>query len=255
LAVTVAPDPAALVELDYLAEALVPPCQLGPFMLTGRLARSARAVLFTARYDGRDVVLKLTGTAFAPGLARELELLTACADADVPNVVRPVERDLVWLFASGDRPAAALVLPLLSGGDLGTRMGRAARNGQLGPALALEAARPLANALRGLLCDLHQPLLHGDLRVGNVLLPSPTSPLADLALMDLDRTRELEPTAAAAEVRALGAILCLLATGQERPGERPIGGGPFKRLLDRCLRGEYASLADRQFWRDLAACP
>jgi hypothetical protein len=253
--VTVETDPAAHVELDYLAVTLVPQCDLGPFTLTGRLARTASAVLFTARHDSREVVLKLTGTAFAPALARELELLCACADADVPNVIRPIERDLVWAFASGDRPAATLVLPRLSGGDLGTRMGRAARNGQLGPGLALEVARPLANALRGLLCDLEQPLLHGDLRVGNVLLPSPASPLADLALIDLDRARELEPTAAASEVRAFGSILCLLATGHERPGDRPVGGGPFKRLLDRCLRGEYASLAERQFWRDLAACP
>jgi hypothetical protein len=253
--VTVEIDPAAHVELDYLAAALAPPCELGPFTLTGRLARSASALLFTARDDAHEVVLKLTGTGFARSLARELELLCACADADVPNVVRPIERDLVWLFASGDRPAAALVLPLLSGGDLGTRMGRAARNGQLGPSLALEAARPLANALRGLLCDLEQPLLHGDLRVGNVLLPSPASPLADLALIDLDRARELEPIAAATEVRAFGSILCLLATGHERPGDRPLAGGPFKRLLERCLKGEYASLAERQFWRDLAACP
>jgi hypothetical protein len=252
--VTVSADRAARVELEYLSAALAPPCTLGPFTLTGRLAASETALVFTARQDAREVVLKLTGTGFAPMLARELSLLCACADADVPNLVRPMERDLVWLFASSDRPAAALVLPLLTGGDLATLQGRAARNGQLGPALALAVARPLANALRGLLCDLPQPLLHGDLRPGSVLLPSPSSAPDDLVLIDLDRACDPESSAAATEVRAFGSLLNMLATGRASAGERPTRDAAFNRLLERSSRAEYESLADRRFWRDLAAC-
>jgi hypothetical protein len=253
--VTAATAQADSVELDYLAAALVPPCTLGPFTLTGRLARSDTALLFTAHQHADEVVLKVTGSGFAPTLARELSLLCACADADVPNVVRPIERDLVWLFAAADRPAAAMVLPLLRGGDLASLLGRAARNGQLGPQLALDVARPLANALRGLLCDLEQPLLHGDLRSGSVLLPLPTSSPDELVLIDLDRAHDLEPTAAASELRAFASILCLLATGHDEPSARPRRVSAFNRLLDRCRRAEYESLADRRFWRDLAACP
>jgi hypothetical protein len=253
--VTVSADRAARVELEYLAAALAPPCALGPFTLTGRLAASETALVFTAHHASREVVLKLTGTGFAPLLARELSLLCACADADVPNIVRPIERDLVWQFASTDRPAAILVLPLLTGGDLATLQGRAARNGQLGSALALAVARPLANALRGLLCDLPQPLLHGDLRPGSVLLPSPASQPGDLVLIDLDQAHELEPSAAATEVRAFGSLLSLLATGDPSVSERPTRDAAFNRLLERCTHGKYESLADRRFWRDLAACP
>lgn len=252
---TLAATPADLVELDYLAAALAPPCALGPFTLTGRLARSDTALLFTARLQADEVVLKLTGSGLAPTLARELSLLCACADADVPNVIRPIERELVWLFAAADRPAAAMVLPLLRGGDLASLMGRAARSGQLGPRLALEVARPLANALRGLLCDLEQPLLHGDLRAGSVLLPLPNSSPDDLVLIDLDRAHEMEPSAAASELRAFASILGLLATGRGDQIDKPTSNSALNRLLDRCHRVEYQSLADHRFWRDLAACP
>ena len=59
----------ASAELNYLAQALIPPCQLGTFELTGILARSATALLFTARgdlFESSEGVLKVTGTAYAP---------------------------------------------------------------------------------------------------------------------------------------------------------------------------------------------
>ena len=54
---------AAVVELAQLEEVLEPPCELGPYLLTGELKRSATNILFTARggvLGDEEGVLKLT---------------------------------------------------------------------------------------------------------------------------------------------------------------------------------------------------
>src|SRR4051794_18710680 len=105
-------------ELDYLVEVLRPPCSLGPYTLTGYLARSETAVLFTARGEGlrNEGVLKITGAGYAPILERELALLQLAAATGLDGIVRPLHPELLWLPVGGedaDRPAAAMVLPFL----------------------------------------------------------------------------------------------------------------------------------------------
>jgi hypothetical protein len=261
-------EQAAAVELDYLARALVPPCQVGPYALTGLLTRSATALLFTASGGpfGAEGVLKLTGTAYAPILHRELALLNRCAQAQIAGVVVPVSPELVWLpvgAIDADRLAAAIALPFLAGGDLLVVVDRAARGGRLGARLALELARPLASVLRCLVEDLRAPIAHGDLRPRNVLLPRAGAPLAELVLIDFDAAREIADDRAplADDLHAFAELLLLLSGGRPELGNAPAAAdrGPFATLVRRCLAAPapasqaYASLADARFWADLRA--
>jgi len=257
----------AAAELEYLTHALVPPCQVGSFSLTGLLARSATALLFTARggvFGDVDGVLKVTGGMYAPILARELALLREAAAASIDGIVRPLSDELVWLAVGGDRadrPAAALALPFLAGGDLATLAVRSGRSGALGAGLALEVARPVGEALRGLLTELDRPITHGDVRPQNVLLPAPSSAPAELTLIDLDAAHELDPGVVASgaplpvlavDVRGFGEIMALLASGS--PNSPTTGNRPFDSLVSACLaEGHYGSMADKQLWQDLAA--
>jgi hypothetical protein len=254
---------AAAVELDYLARALVPPCQAGAYALTGLLARSATALLYTARggvFEGEGV-LKLTGTAFAPILHRELALLNRCAQAQIAGVVAPVSPELVMVSvgdADADRLAAGIALPFLAGGDLLVAVDRAARAGQLGPRLALDLARPLATVLRHLLEDLSTPIAHGDLQPRSVLLPRAGARLAEIVLIDFDAAREIadDRSPLADDMHAFGELLRLLSTG--RPDRSPAAAdkSPFGTLVRRCggaASEGYGSLADDRFWADLRA--
>jgi hypothetical protein len=257
----------AAAELDYLADALQPRCQVGAFTITGRLARSATALLVTARggvFGADEGVLKLTGSAYAPILARELSLLREATAAGIDGIVRPLADDLLWFIAGGDRadrPVAALPLPFLGGGDLATLAARISRTGRLSAQLALDVARPVGEALRGLLTELDRPVAHGDVRPQNVLLPSPAATPADLVLIDLDAARELaagalegatRDAALIADVRGFGEILVLLTSGRATPPTT--GNRPFDNLVGACLaEGQYASMADQRLWRELAA--
>jgi hypothetical protein len=267
----------AATELAYLAAALEPPADIGGYTLTGQLARSATAVLYTARgqiFGTDEGVLKVTGTAYAPILERELRLLAQAASVELDGLVRPASAQLVWLAVGGsaaDRPAAALALPFLSGGDLTAVAARASRTGSLGVALALQVARPVATALRGLLRVLERPVVHGDVRPQNVVLPSPTATFAEVLLIDLDAARELEPAIAdrlerpprevaaalVEDVHGFGEILCLLTTGRgDQPPTSDVAPRAFEQFVRRCLGrdGEqYRSMADEQLWHDLAA--
>ena len=239
----IAEDLAASVELAYLADLLKPALRVGDFALTGLLAQTRTALVFTARdRNAADVVLKVTGTAYAPMLAHELAVLRECAEADVPGVVRALCVELTWMSLPGDRLAAALVLPYLSGGDLNSVAERAARAGQLGAPLALAAAMQIANALRGMLCELPRPFVHGDLRPSNVLLPSASAELARLTLVDVDQAHP--PERDESDVAAFGGLLRLLAGGRTRDRR-------FDRFVDRCVGNHYASMADPELWRDL----
>jgi hypothetical protein len=253
----------AAAELDYLATALQPPCSLGPYALTGDLARSTTALLYTARGGvfGPDTegVLKLTGSAYAPILQRELALLLEAATAGIDGIIRSLTDDLLWLSVGGesaDRPAAALAMPFFSGGDLASLAQRASRTGSLGSALALEAARPLADALRALLTELERPVVHGDVRAHNVLLPTPSAATAELKLIDLDAAHELDgpvlapsPDAArllAEDVRGYGEVVALLAGGASS------GNRALDRLIAACTTQRLTSMADPGLWHMLA---
>ncbi|HET6315819.1 MAG TPA: hypothetical protein VFG86_05130, partial [Chloroflexota bacterium] len=220
----------ASAELEYLANSLRPPCQLGDYEITGQLARSATALLFTARGGvfgpEAEGVLKVTGTAYAPILQRELKLLLEATTAGIDNIVQPKHDELVWLNAGGERaarPAAGLALPFLSGGDVATLAERSARGGGLGANLALAVARPLGEGLRGLLTELARPVVHADVRAHNALLPSPSAKVGELTLIDLDAAHELDtdlrnPDQEAArllaeDVRGFGDILHLMSGG------------------------------------------
>jgi hypothetical protein len=256
--ITPADERIAAAELDHLARSLRPPCQAGPYTLSGQLARSATALLYTARgpvFGGGEGVLKLTGCMYAPILDRELGLLSRCADAEIEGVVRPLVRHVVWISIGGpaaDRPAAAVALPLLSGGDLSVVAARAARAGNLGPHLALEAARPVAVALGGMQTLLDPPLVHGDVRPQNVLLPTPTSEVRELQLIDLDAAREFlaAPDAAREDVRGFGELLCLLSTGSSDTPPMTHNKA-FDECVNRCVATRYASMRDEDLWHDL----
>jgi hypothetical protein len=231
---------------------LQPPTQLGEYMLTGLLARSTSAAIVTARGPvfgaGVEGVLKFTGSAFAPILQRELGILSAAARAEIEGVVRPLAADLLWLSGTklADRPVAAIALPYLSGGDLTSLVARASRVGALGPALALQVARRVAEALRGLLVDLDEAVTHGDLRPQDVLLPSPDAPPSELTLIDPAGGHD---SSAASDVRAFGELLAYVAAGAATNNHA------FDTLVRRCTDGPsaYVSMADPRLWTNLIA--
>jgi hypothetical protein len=267
------------VELDRLAETLQPPCRLGDFVLEGLMARTGTALIFIARgpeADATERVLKLTGPAYAPVLERELQLLNACAAAELQGVVRPLRERLLRIDHAHELngPLAAIVLPFLSGGDLVQWIGtRATRTGQLGAGPALEVAEVVGGRLRSLL-DLPRPIVYGDVKPQNVLLPRPDAPVAELVLIDLDASEvlDLDPGDLAdaprdvaqrliADVNAFGELLFMLATGREPPVEGEptpaTGNAAFDTLVPRCMNAElgsrgYASMAGDGLWRDLA---
>jgi hypothetical protein len=239
---------AAAAELDYLVAALQPPAQLGEYMLTGLLARSTTAAIVTARGPDFDGVLKLSGSGYAPILQRELIVLNAAARAEVEGVIRPLSTDLLWLSGNNlaDRPVAAIALPYLSGGDLTSLVARASRVGSLGPALALQVARRVAEALRGLLVDLEEAVTHGDLRPQDVLLPTSDAPPSEL--MIIDPAGRLD-SSASDDVRAFGELLTPVAPGAASDNRA------FDTFVRRCMAepSVYASMADPRLWADLVA--
>jgi hypothetical protein len=274
-------------ELKLLAEDLAPPCRIGDFVLEGLISKTTTALVFVARggaFGTSEGVLKLTGSAYAPLLERELERLERCREADVAGVVRPVRDELVWLTLVGegeekdgdDRPTsvAALLLPFLSGGDLVQWIGaRATRTDHLGAEPALEIGERVGALLRGML-ELPRPLVHGDVKPQNVLLPEPGATLGELTLIDLDASSELDalPTdlsraprgvvqCLVSDINGFGELLYELATGHEPPSEGDAnpetGNAAFDGLVVRCMNADvdthaYTSLHDEALWRDLA---
>jgi len=203
-------DRVGAAELEHLAEELAPPCRVGEFVLEGLVSKSATALVYVARggaFGASEGVLKLTGRAYAPLLERELRLLERCRDARLGGVVRPVRDELEWIALDALRPAAvaAILLPFLSGGDLVQWIGaRASRTGGLGAQPALEIGEGVGGVLREML-RLPRPLVHGDVKLQNVLLPWPDAASDELTLIDLDASSELEqlPTEAPSASRAI----------------------------------------------------
>jgi hypothetical protein len=237
---------ASVVELAQLAEVLEPPCALAGYVLTGRLAVSSTALVYTATgepFAQDEGVLKLTSTHHAGRLQWELECLVRCADAGVTGVVQPLWRELDWLPVPEllDAHVAALPLPFLSGGDL-----NAIRRASSKENLALEAALRLGATLRHLL-ELPEPMVHGSLSMRSVLLPRPKANLAELTLIDFGSAKDLtgrSPHEVAElclkDVKAFGSIL------SELDAE-----GPLKSLAADCRQGRYTSCADARLWRTL----
>jgi serine/threonine protein kinase len=255
-------------ELEVLAEALAPPCQIGEYVLEGLIHKTSTALIFVCRggvFGQSDGVLKLTGAQFAPLLERELGLLNRCAEAEIRGVVRPVESTLQRIELSEHGQVAAIALPFLSGGDLVQWI--ATQHG-LRSGLALEIAELIASVLRGML-DLPRPLIHGDVKPQNVLLPRPGAPLSELTIIDLDASEEVDDLATVTregaqrlvdDVNGFGELLYVLATGREPPVDGEPGldtdNPAFSGLVLKCMSSEvdgsgYACLADNGLWRDL----
>ena len=259
-------------ELERLADELMTPWRLGDYVLEGLISHTPTALIFVARggaFGAGEGVLKLTGEQYAPLLERELSLLNRCQDAEIHGVVRPVRPSVEWMEHDGDQKVAAIALPLLAGGDLvqliGTHHG-------LGSGLALRIGTLVGGILRGLL-GLPKPMVHGDVKPQNVLLPSPGASLEELQLIDFDSSEELEidlgqlstaPRQVAQrlvnDVNGFGELLYILATGREPSAEGEpdpaTGNTAFDRLVRRCLSSEvfgtgYVCLADNALWRDL----
>jgi hypothetical protein len=270
-------DRVGAAELEHLAEVLAPPCRVGEFVLEGLISKSATALVYVARggaFGASEGVLKLTGRAYAPLLERELRLLELCRDARLGGVVRPVRDELEWIALDVLRPAAvaAILLPFLSGGDLVQWIGaRASRTGGLGAQPALEIGEGVGGVLREML-RLPRPLVYGDVKPQNVLLPWPDAASDELTLIDLDASSELEqlpreaPSASRAVIQSLvsdvngfGELLYELATGREPPTEGDpsptTGNAAFDGLVVNCLTADvhthaYLCLADDALWRD-----
>jgi hypothetical protein len=264
------------VELDRLQDVLDPPARIASYRLTGLVARTDTALVYTA-YGGvfgtDEGILKLTTRGYAPLLVRELQLLVRCADADVDGLIRPSIATPLRLSAPSPMnvEAMAMALPFYRGGNLIDVIARRARRAGLGTGFALAVGVTLGSTLRGLLA-LPRPLVHGDVRAQNVLLPSPEADLAQLTLIDLDTARELagplpeiaaDPRAAdalAGDVRGFGELLYELSSGRESaatPGVSTTGNVAFDALMLQCLssapdaRGSYVCLADEALWRDV----
>jgi hypothetical protein len=264
-------------ELEHLVEDLAPPCRIGEFVLEGLISKTATSLVYVVRggpFGASEGVLKLTGPAYAPLLERELGLLKRCRDARLHGVVRPAHDELEWLSFDPARPPSvvALLLPFLSGGDLVQWIGaRATRTGRLGARPALEIGEGVGGVLRGML-RLPQPLVYGDVKPQNVLLPRPDAALDELTLIDLDASSELEqlPTdgsspprgvvqSLVSDVNGFGELLYVLATGHEPPAEGEpspsTGNAAFDALVVRCIEADvderaYSCLGDDALWRD-----
>ena len=235
---------ASVVELDQLAAVLEPPSQIGPYRLTGRLARSHTALVFTASggpFDSDEGVLKITNSHHASRLEAELARLVACSDAGVRGVVWPVLREQEWLSVPAmlDAHVAAIALPFLTGGDL-YAIKRARPQG-----VGSEVARVIANTLRHLL-ELPTPMAYGNVSMHSALLPRPGAQLSELTLIDFasavdlsNCTRPQAQAACKADVVAFGSLVLELDRG-------------LSALARACREGKYASMADPGLWRALA---
>jgi hypothetical protein len=232
---------AAVVELAQLEEVLQPPCELGPYLLTGQLRRSEKHMVFTARggvFGDDEGVLKLTSSHHAARLRAEFERLARCAEAGVPGVVRPARPEPDWLPVPDllDAHVVTLAMPFLSGGDLNA-IRRTRRD------LAREVALTVAATLLHML-ELAEPLVHGSLGPRSVLLPHPGASLSELTLIDLGSARDLADCS-----RAEAAMLCredVVAFGALLADLQPLS----RTALD-CRNGRFTSLADPRLWRAL----
>jgi hypothetical protein len=240
---------AAIVELTQLADVFAPPCTLGPYMLTGVLASSSSALLYTATrgtFDDGEGVLKLTTSHHAARLRAELDVLMRCADAGVEGVIRPVLRELEWLAVPelADAHVAVMALPFFSGGDLHA----VRRTRGTSQEVAREVALRLAATLRHLL-ELEEPLVHGALGPRSVLLPSPGAELSQLTLIDFGAAHNLRDVPSeemrklcATDVAGYGTIMLELTQDSR---------GKLTEFASACASARYPSMADRRLWRDL----
>jgi serine/threonine protein kinase len=262
-------------DLERLQDALDPPSRIAAYQLSGLVARTETALVYVASggvfADEEEGILKLTSRDYAPLLERELAILVRCEQAEVDGVIRPRNAAALRLRMgrSAGLTAVAVALPFCSGGNLVNVIAGRSSHG-LGSGFALDVGAYVGSALRGLLALPH-PVVHGDVRPENVLLPSPESDLAQLTLIDFDAARELttalpgvvsdreSASALAGDVRGFGELLYQSATGSELPDRAKLSTGnpAFDAVVLKCLSStpdiddSYVCLADEALWRDM----
>lgn len=262
------------VGLDRLQDGLQPPCRIGDYELTGLVARTETTLVYLAFggvFGNDEGILKLTSPDYAPLLQRELAILVRCEEAEVDGVIRPCSTSplLLELGEPAALSAVALALPFCSGGNLVNVMASRGSRG-LGSGFAIDVGVNVGGILSGLLA-LRRPLVHGDVRAENVLLPAPAADLSQLLLTDFDAARELadalpevvadreSASALAGDVRGFGELLYQAATGHESADQPTLltGNRSFDALVLKCLSStpevddSFVCLADPALWREL----
>jgi len=210
----------------------------------------------------RDVAVKLlrTGSAMsAHDLARFRFEAEVVASFDHPNVVR--------VFSSGEADGAPyLVMPLMTGGSLATRLNT------LGPDRRLPE-KEVAKIVRDIALGVHHAhqrgLIHRDLKPGNILLDESHTPhVADFGLarrvdvseassagiagtvayMAPEQARGDKQLTTAVDVHALGVILFELLTGN-----LPYGGTDIASILQKLNDPAVHAPSIRQYRPDVPA--
>jgi hypothetical protein len=141
---------------------------LDRYELHDRLGRGGMATVFRAhdRRLGRDVAIKLFAQGTAVDDARRRTEATMLARLSHPHLVGLHDAHLA---ADGDATPSFLVMELVEGEDLRTRL----EDGPLPPEEAVEVAAGIAEAL----VVVHEAgMVHRDLKPGNILLSDPSVP-------------------------------------------------------------------------------